>query len=220
MISTLEKEITFRFLKARKKDGFLNVISIFSFIGISLGVAVLIIVMSVMNGFRTELINKIVGFNSHITVKPYEKKIEIDKTIKNKLGLISNNLIFSNTSEAIIINNDNSKGVILRGYHDNDFSKLDLRVAKILVAEKIPGKSRILKGQIDLGSEKRDVIIGGAEFFEPNEMIGKTVIVVANLETKKLAGIESNAMLLAADVNDKPYWLTVSDDVPVGTKIK
>ena len=61
MISTLEKEVTFRFLKARKKDGFLNVISIFSFIGISLGVAVLIIVMSVMNGFRTELINKIVG---------------------------------------------------------------------------------------------------------------------------------------------------------------
>ena len=102
----------------------------------------------------------------------------------------------------------------------NDFSKLDLRVAKILVAEKIPGKSRILKGQIDLGSEKRDVIIGGAEFFEPNEMIGKTVIVVANLESKKLSGIESNAMLLAADVNDKPYWLTVSDDVPVGAKIK
>ena len=79
MISTLEKEITFRFLKARKKDGFLNVISIFSFIGISLGVAVLIIVMSVMNGFRTELINKIVGFNSHITVKSYEDSIDINK---------------------------------------------------------------------------------------------------------------------------------------------
>ena len=102
----------------------------------------------------------------------------------------------------------------------NDFLKLDLRVAKILAVEKIPGKSKILKGLIDLGSEKRDVIIGGAEFFEPNEMIGKTVIVVANLESKKLAGIESNAMLLAADVNDRPYWLTVSDDVPVGTKVK
>ena len=76
MISTLEKEITLRFLKARKKDGFLNVISIFSFIGISLGVAVLIIVMSVMNGFRSELINKIVGFNSHITVKTYERSID------------------------------------------------------------------------------------------------------------------------------------------------
>jgi len=71
LISTLEKEITFRFLKARKKDGFLNVISIFSFIGISLGVAVLIIVMSVMNGFKTELINKIIRFNSHVTVKHY-----------------------------------------------------------------------------------------------------------------------------------------------------
>ena len=122
MISALEKEITFRFLRARKNDGFLNVISIFSFIGISLGVAVLIIVMSVMNGFRTELINKIVGFNSHITVKPYEEKILIDEKIKNKLNFVSNNLIFSNSSEAIIVNTDNSKGVILRGYLDSDFS--------------------------------------------------------------------------------------------------
>ena len=83
MISTLEKEIAFRYLKTRKKDGFLNIISIFSFIGISLGVAVLIIVMSVMNGFRTELINKIVGFNSHITIKPYETSIDFYK-LKNK----------------------------------------------------------------------------------------------------------------------------------------
>ena len=75
MITTLEKDITFMFLISRKKDGFLNVISIFSFIGIGLGVAFLIIVMSVMNWFRTELINKIVGFNAHITVKPYKKKI-------------------------------------------------------------------------------------------------------------------------------------------------
>ena len=77
MISTLEKEITFRYLKTRKKDGLLNVISIFSFIGISLGVAVLIIVMSVMNGFRAELINKIVGFNAHVTVKSYETPIDM-----------------------------------------------------------------------------------------------------------------------------------------------
>ena len=64
------------------------------------------------------------------------------------------------------------------------------------------------------------MIIGGAEFFEPDEMIDKTVIVIANLESKKLAGVESHAMLLAADLNDKPYWLTVSDEVPIGTKIK
>ena len=76
MISRLEKEITFRFLKARKKDGFLNIISIFSFIGIGLGVAVLIVVMSVMNGFRTELVNKIIGFNAHMTVKPMKTKLQ------------------------------------------------------------------------------------------------------------------------------------------------
>ena len=125
MISTLEKEITFRFLKARKKDGFLNVISIFSFIGISLGVAVLIIVMSVLNGFRTELINKIVGFNAHITIKPYEKKIDI-KNVNQNLISISNDLVFSNSGEAIILKNNSSKGILLRGYEDNDFSKLKI----------------------------------------------------------------------------------------------
>ena len=126
MISTLEKEITFRYLKTRKKDGFLNVISIFSFIGISLGVAVLIIVMSVMNGFRTELINKIVGFNAHVTVKPYETTIDIEKLNNNTLKLISNELIFSNTGEAVVINKDYTKGIILRGYNNQDFSKLDI----------------------------------------------------------------------------------------------
>ena len=88
MITTLEKEITLRYLKTRKKDGFLNIISIFSFIGISLGVAVLIIVMSVMNGFRTELINKIIGFNAHITIKPYENPINKKKLNNNYLNLI------------------------------------------------------------------------------------------------------------------------------------
>ena len=126
MISTLEKEIAFRYLKTRKKDGFLNIISIFSFIGISLGVAVLIIVMSVMNGFRTELINKIVGFNSHVTVKPYETSIGIKKLQNNNLKLISNELIFSNTGEAVVINKDYTKGLVLRGYSQKDFLKLEI----------------------------------------------------------------------------------------------
>ena len=126
MISTVEKEITFRFLKARKKDGFLNIISIFSFIGIGLGVAVLIIVMSVMNGFRAELINKIVGFNPHVTVKPYNQEIDVAKIKTNKLKFISKNLISSNSGEGIIIKNDYSKGVIIRGYKAKDFSKLEI----------------------------------------------------------------------------------------------
>tara|TARA_B000000565_G_scaffold209292_1_gene162647 strand:+ start:167 stop:1399 length:1233 start_codon:yes stop_codon:yes gene_type:complete len=126
LISTVEKEITFRFLKARKKDGFLNIISIFSFIGIGLGVAVLIIVMSVMNGFRAELINKIVGFNPHVTVKPYNQEIDVAKIKTNKLKFISKNLIFSNSGEGIIIKNDYSKGVIIRGYKAKDFPKLEI----------------------------------------------------------------------------------------------
>ena len=102
----------------------------------------------------------------------------------------------------------------------DDFSKLDLRVAKILTVEKIPGKSRIVKGEIDLGEEKRNVIIGGAEFYEAGELIGKTVIAVINLMPKKIAGIESNVMLLAADIDDKPFWLTVVGEVPPGSEIK
>ena len=102
----------------------------------------------------------------------------------------------------------------------DDFAKLDLRIAKIMQVEKIPGKSRIVKGVIDLGAEKREVIIGGAEYYPPEELVGRKVIVIVNLEPRKIAGIESNAMLLAADLNDKPYWLTVNEDVPLGTKIK
>tara|TARA_Y100000022_G_scaffold38118_1_gene31141 strand:- start:1874 stop:3106 length:1233 start_codon:yes stop_codon:yes gene_type:complete len=149
LISTLEKEITLRFLKARKKDGFLNVISIFSFIGISLGVAVLIIVMSVMNGFRTELINKIVGFNSHITVKPYNKPINIKKINNSSLNLISKNLILSNSSEAIVIKEQNSKGILLRGYLENDFSRLE-----IINNNNFIGKNKNLKkNYVSIGKE-------------------------------------------------------------------
>ena len=126
MISQLEKEVTFRFLKTRKKDGFLNVISIFSFIGISLGVAVLIIVMSVMNGFRTELVNKIVGFNSHITVKPYTNKIDLKKLNENKIKDKIKYYTLSNSGESVILNNNLTKGILLRGYLKSDFDKLDI----------------------------------------------------------------------------------------------
>jgi len=149
LISPLEKEITFRYLKARKKDGFLNVISIFSFIGIGLGVAVLIIVMSVMNGFRTELINKIVGFNAHITVKPYEEKIDIINLKNNSLNQISKNLILSNSGEAIIIKSDTSKGILLRGYLSEDFSNLDMIKNKTFVGK----KNNLVKNNISIGKE-------------------------------------------------------------------
>ena len=103
----------------------------------------------------------------------------------------------------------------------DDFTKLDIRVAKVISTEPIEGKSRIIKGKIDLGNNDfRDVIIGGAQYYDANDIVGKIVIVISNLEPKKMAGIESNAMLLGADVDDKPFWLTVNDDVPLGSPIK
>ena len=149
MISTLEKKITFRYLKAKKKDGFLNIISIFSFIGISLGVAVLIIVMSVMNGFRTELINKIVGFNAHVTVKPYEKQINLEKIKSNDLTLISKNLISSNSGEAIVINKSYTKGIVLRGYNNSDFSELEV----VKQGNFVGNSDQLIKNYISIGKE-------------------------------------------------------------------
>ena len=149
MISVLEKEITFRYLKTRKKDGFLNVISIFSFIGISLGVAVLIIVMSVMNGFRTELINKIIGFNAHIVVDPFSNQIDKKKINDDKLKFISEDLIFSNDGESILMNKDFTKGIILRGYESEDFPKLQI----IKNENFIGNKSDLIKNNISIGKE-------------------------------------------------------------------
>ena len=175
MISTLEKEITLRFLKTRKKDGFLNIISIFSFIGISLGVAVLIIVMSVMNGFRTELINKIVGFNPHITVKPYDITINLKKIDESKLKLISKNLILSNSSQGIIIKEENSKGIMLRGYLKKDFSKLDIINNKNFI-----GKKEILENNL--------ISIGKELSFNLNLDIGDSITIMSSSGIETIIG--------------------------------
>ena len=112
MISEIEKTVAFRYLKPKRKEGFLKTISIFSFLGIALGVAVLIIVMSVMNGFRTELIDKILGFNAHIIIKPYEKKIENQNLNElNSLSNIIEKMMFSFNGEGILINKNDTKGI-------------------------------------------------------------------------------------------------------------
>ncbi len=175
MISNLEKEITLRFLKARKNDGFLNVISIFSFIGISLGVAVLIIVMSVMNGFRTELINKIVGFNSHLTIKSYDQLIDKSKIESNNLKLISQNALFSNSGEAIILKNETSKGIVLRGYQSDDFSKLEIV------------KNKNFKGN-KINLEKNYISIGNELSFSLNLKIGDEITILSPSGVQTIIG--------------------------------
>ena len=175
MISNLEKEITLRFLKARKNDGFLNVISIFSFIGISLGVAVLIIVMSVMNGFRTELINKIVGFNSHLTIKSYDQIIDKSKIDIGVLKSISESVLFSNSGEAIILKNQTSKGIVLRGYLSSDFSKLEII------------KNKNFKGN-NLNLDKNSISIGNELSFSLNLEIGDEITILSPSGVQTIIG--------------------------------
>ena len=120
MFTKVERLISSRNLKPKKKEGFLKIISIFSFLGIMLGVAILIIVMSVMNGFKTDLTKKILGLNPHIVIQPNNSTID-DKFIsklKNEFPDIKISKSFS--GEGIIINNDNAKGVIFKGINKDE----------------------------------------------------------------------------------------------------
>ena len=168
MITQLEKEVTLRFLKTRKKDGFLNVISIFSFIGISLGVAVLIIVMSVMNGFRSELINKIVGFNAHAVVKPYTKALDLiyDNDFAHN--------ILSNDGEAVILNKSNTKGILLKGYLENDFKDLEIVKNKEFI-----GSDNLNDNSISIGQELS---------FNLNLDIGNTITIMSPSGVETIVG--------------------------------
>jgi len=218
LISTLEKEITFRFLKARKKDGFLNVISIFSFIGIGLGVAVLIIVMSVMNGFRTELINKIVGFNAHITVKPYDNKIEIDNIRKTTLELISENTILSNSGESIFIKSDISKGIVLRGYSSKDFAKLKIANDENFIGNKVNlnqnyisiGKELSFNLDLKIGDNVTVMSSTGVETIIGNLPKQKTFTVISLFESG-LADFDNNIAFINLDTLEEFFNLSDND---------
>ncbi|MDC3145935.1 FtsX-like permease family protein [Candidatus Pelagibacter sp.] len=174
MINNLEKEIIFRFLKSRKKDSFLNLISIFSFIGITLGVAVLIIVMSVMNGFRTELINKIVGFNAHAIVKSYDKQLSIDIEITKNISNEIDNIILSNDGEAVIINKNSTKGVLLKGFLAEDFSKLN-----VLQNENFLGFKTLKENEISIGKDLS---------FNLNLDIGDKITIMSPVGVQTLVG--------------------------------
>ena len=115
MFTAAERLISFRNLRPKKKEGFLKIISIFSFLGIMLGVAILIIVMSVMNGFKTDLTNKILGLNPHIVIQP--NSYEIDKNFISKIKKEFKEISYSKSysGEGIIISNNNVKGVFLKG---------------------------------------------------------------------------------------------------------
>jgi len=101
-----------------------------------------------------------------------------------------------------------------------DFEKLSLKVGKIVTAERIPGLTKIMKVEVDIGEKQAQAIAGGAQYYSPEDLLGRRVIVITNMESKTIAGIRSEVMLLAADLNGKPIWLTAEGDVPVGTTVR
>ena len=100
-----------------------------------------------------------------------------------------------------------------------EFKKIDLRIARIIRAEKLEGSENLVKLEIDLGEEKRQILAGIQKYYQPEELIGKTIVVVANLEPRKMMGLESQGMLLAADVNGEPILLIPDKEVQPGAPI-
>ena len=101
----------------------------------------------------------------------------------------------------------------------DDFAKLDLRVAKVISCEKVKKSSKLLKLQLDIGIETRQVVSGIAKYYTPDELVGKKVIMIANLKPAKLMGIESQGMILAASNENQLVLATIDKDIPVGTKL-
>ena len=102
-----------------------------------------------------------------------------------------------------------------------DFMKVDLRVAKVLTAEKVPNSRKLVKLSIDLGSEQRTLVAGIAEAYEPEQLVGRTIVMVFNLKPAKLMGIESNGMVLAASPDGgKPTLVGFDTEIPLGTRVR
>jgi methionyl-tRNA synthetase len=102
----------------------------------------------------------------------------------------------------------------------DDFMKIQLKTAKVLTAERVPKSEKLLKLQVSLGTEQRQIVAGIGKKYEPESLVGKTIVIVANLKPAKLMGIESQGMVLAAGDSEVRGLATILEDVEPGTKVK
>ena len=101
-----------------------------------------------------------------------------------------------------------------------EFSKVQLKIGKVIKSESMPGMKKVFKATIDLGTEQREIAVGGAMHYKPEEFVSRVVVVCTNLEPKKIGNMISRGMLLAADgPGDRPVFLTITEDIPLGTSI-
>ena len=190
MFTKIERLISSRNLKPKKKEGFLKIISIFSFVGIMLGVAILIIVMSVMNGFKTDLTNKILGLNPHIVVQPNSFVINNDYISKIKKNFKEVTISKTYSGEGIILINDKAKGIIFKGVNIQEKKIKDFF------------ENNIVSGNINQ-FKKKNIFIGTELAFNLNLKEGDRINLMSSAfvatplgslpkqETFKIAGIFS-----------------------------
>lgn len=179
MFSKLEFLIAFRYLKSKRKEGFISVTAVFSFVGIMIGVATLIIVMSVMNGFREELIDRILGINSHLTIYSRSHQISDYETLLEEVRKIPG-IKYSNPiveSQAMLSSKSKNMGGLVKGVKLEDLEN------KKLIAE------NIVAGSIDSISDKNTVLIGSGIAQNMNLKIGDSVRVIAAEVNETIIGV-------------------------------
>ena len=216
MFTKAERLISIRNLRPKKKEGFLKIISIFSFLGIMLGVAILIIVMSVMNGFKTDLTKKILGLNPHIVIEP--NSFEINDLYISKISNNFKNFTLSRSfsGEGIIITNENAKGVILKGVDKNEENIIEFF------------NRFVVDGNLkDFGAGK--ILIGSELAYNLNLKVGESINVMSSAfvstplgnlpkqENFKVAGIFNTGFL---EFDQNLIFLNIEDVLAIFEKDK
>ena len=214
MFTKAERLISSRNLKPKKKEGFLKIISIFSFVGIMLGVAILIIVMSVMNGFKTDLTNKILGLNPHIVVQPNSFIIDKKYILKIKENIKDASISKTYSGEGIIIINDKAKGIIFKGVNIQEKKIKDFF------------ESNIVSGNINQ-FKKNNIFIGTELAFNLNLKEGDNINLMSSAfvatplgsipkqETFKIAGIFSTGFI---EFDQNIIFLNIEDALSIFDK--
>ena len=213
MFTKVEKFISYRNLKPKKKEGFLKVISAFSFLGIMLGVAILIIVMSVMNGFRTDLTNKILGLNPHIIIEPNASTI--DKEFRKKIENRYKNFTFTETfsGEGIVLSEDKAKGIFIKGVEQINLKKI--------ISEEIIVKGsykNFKEGTVFIGGElayNNNLKIGDKINLMSSSFISSPIGMVPIQETFKVSGIFNSGFY---EFDQNLVLIPISDSLSIFNK--
>ena len=216
MFNKVERLISSRNLKPKKKEGFLKIISIFSFVGIMLGVAILIIVMSVMNGFRTDLTNKLLGLNPHIIIEPYQANIDqkFEKELEKKIDNF--NITRSYNGEGVAITQQNTKGVSLKGIDKNDFKNFKFLEKQI----KDGSIKNFKKNSAIIGAELASVLglfPGDSFSLMSSTFINTPLGKIPKQETYKVAGIFNSGFL---EFDKHMIFLNIEDILSIFEKTK